>query len=143
MADLICLCLAAAPGSISLAVSAPSTPATISSAKHPRSLFSPRRYPHLHHPSATRRSSYDLRLTNSIDHYIVRLRRRRSIVLDRPRILFETSSPFLLFLSLLARSLSPLRPRLLLLYNPLSPLVTLFLLGLARIPTAPPYCLVH
>ena len=31
-------------------------------------------------------SSHDRRLMNSIDHYIVRLRRRRSIILDRPRI---------------------------------------------------------
>jgi hypothetical protein len=31
-------------------------------------------------------SRHDCRLMNSIDHHIVRLRRRRSIVLDRPRI---------------------------------------------------------
>jgi hypothetical protein len=56
-------------------------------------------------------STHDRRLMNSIDHRIVRLHRRRSIELDRPRIplqnLLPPSSPSLLLVSLLVADILP------------------------------------
>lgn len=68
----------------------PSTLATISfSAKHPQSLFSPRRHPYFHRPSATR--LFTRPSTYELDRPSYCLLRQASNSID-PVSLFETSS---------------------------------------------------